>query len=142
PRILYNRAQELLNDRQANAADALLIRAEKADYNTQLLPLIHFWRGEIAYRDDRSEDAVPHLNQYLKSPVFQGEATVSNANYILGYAEMDAQDWRESASHFQQVKSGTDAVIQDASLRLADCYYMQKSWNQALDIYNNAISKH
>ena len=55
---------------------------------------------------------------------------------------MDAEDWRQAAAHFQQVKTGTDAVIQDAALRLADCYYMQKSWNQALDIYNNAISKH
>jgi TolA-binding protein len=142
PKILYNRAQELLNDRQITQADQLLARAEKAEYNNNFLPLIHFWRGEIAYRDDRSEDAVPHLEQYLKSPLNQGEATVSNANYILGYSEMDNEDWRKAAGYFQQVKTGPDAVLSDASLRLADCYYMQKSWNTALDIYNAAISKH
>ena len=45
PRILYNRAQELLNDRQANAADALLVRAEKSRLQHAIVAAYSFLAG-------------------------------------------------------------------------------------------------
>ncbi len=140
PRILYNRAQELLNDQQLNPADNLLAKAEGSEYNSSLLPLIHFWRGEIAFRTDRTEDAVTHLDQYLKNATSLGDANISNAHYILGYAAMRNGDYRVASTHFQQVKTGATALTQDADARLADSYYMQKDFSRALTLYNSLIT--
>ena len=140
PRILYNRAQELLNDQNLTGADALLAKAERAEYNNTVLPLVHFWRGEIAFRKEAFDEAVTHLNQYLKNPTTQGEANPSNANYDLGYAAMRNGDYRTAANFFQQVKGGNSTITQDVNLRLADCYYMQKDFGRALPLYNTAIS--
>ncbi len=44
-----------------NAAE-LLDRASKEPNNTALLPYINFWKGEIAYRTNRLDDAIPYLS--------------------------------------------------------------------------------
>lgn len=141
PRILYNRAQELTNDDKLIESDKLLEKAEKSEYNSSLLPLIHFWRGEIAFRADRLTDATTHLTSYLKNPMTQGEANASNANYILGYAAMRNEDYRQALQYFQQVKNVTAEQDIDLQNRMADCYYMLKDFNRANELYNSVISR-
>ena len=141
PRILYNRAQELLNDQRTDAADKLLEKAQKSEYNASLLPLVNFWRGEIAFRADRREDAVTQLTAYLKNPMVQGDANPSNANYILGYAALRNENYKQALSYFQQVKTGSTAVNEDLQNRMADAYYMQKDFGRANDLYNSTINK-
>lgn len=139
PRILYNRAQELINDQQTVLADQLLEKAEKASYNATLLPLIHFWRGEIAYRSERLGDAVIHLNAYLKNPKVLGEANPSNANYILGYVAIKNQDYKTALQYFMQVNVTDPLQKLDIQNRMADCYYMQKNFAKALELYNAVV---
>ncbi len=140
PRILYNRAQELMNDGRLDLADKLLDKAEKSDYNTSLLPLIQFWRGELAYRNNEPQIAGTELNQYVKNPMVAGDANPNNANYILGYLAMRNEDYKMALNYFQQVRSASPTVLQDAQLRMADCYYMQKDLGRASDLYSRAIT--
>ena len=58
PRILYGRATELINDGQLAEANALLDRALKDPNNASVLPLINFWKGELAYRNNQIHDAI------------------------------------------------------------------------------------
>ena len=141
PRILYNRAQELTNDGLVTEADKLLEKAEKSEYNSSLLPLINFWRGEIAFRSDRLTDAVNQLNNYLKNPMTQGEANASNANYILGYAAMRNENYKQALQYFQQVKNVNPTLELDLLNRMADSYYMQKDFTRAAELYNSVISR-
>ena len=53
PRILYGRATELINDGRLAEAEALLDKALKDPNNASVLPLINFWKGRLAYRQDR-----------------------------------------------------------------------------------------
>ncbi len=53
PRILYGRATELVNDGRLAEADALLDKALKDPNNGSVLPLVNFWKGEIAYRNNK-----------------------------------------------------------------------------------------
>ena len=141
PRILYNRAQEMLNDGLLAEADKLLEKAEKSEYNSSLLPLVNFWRGEIAFRSNRLGDAVTQINNYLKNPMAQGQANASNANYILGYAAIRNENYKQALQYFQAIKNaGTDMEL-DVMTRMADCYYMLKDFNKAGDLYNSVISR-
>jgi len=141
PRILYNRAQELTNDGKVIEADKLLEKAEKSEYNTSILPLINFWRGEIAFRADRLTDAATQLNNYIKNPMVEGQANASNANYILGYTALRNENYRVALQYFQKVKTVNAEQDIDVQNRLGDAYYMLKDFGRANELYNSVISR-
>src|SRR5215212_2763003 len=67
PRILYGRATELINDGRLAEANALLDRALKDPNNAAVLPLINFWKGELAYRSNKVDDAIRFYHAYLNA---------------------------------------------------------------------------
>jgi TolA-binding protein len=58
PKILYGRATELANDGMLVQANDLLTKAEKDPNGADVLPFVQFWKGEIAYRLNRIDDAI------------------------------------------------------------------------------------
>lgn len=145
PKVLYGRAMELINDQNLNDAKPLLDKALKAPYNTKFLPLINFWEGEIAYRQNRMDEAILFYNDYLRNPQYaSGEVNTINARYNLGYCYYRKENYRQALTFFEQVTKnpGLNAkpVEQDAYLRLADCYYMNKDFSRAKTIYSTIIN--
>jgi TolA-binding protein len=142
-RILYGRATELINDGMLNNAAELLDRASKEPNNTTLLPFINFWKGEVAYRTNRLDDAVPYFIEYLKTPVSSGEVNPTNAKYDLGYCYLKKENYKEALSYFSQVvrNPGINAapLEQDAYIRSADCYYMNREFKIAVPMYNKVL---
>lgn len=144
PRILYGRAAELINDQQLSQADALLDKVLQDPYNAPVLPLAQFWKGEIAWRNNRVDDAIRFMQLFVQSGSRgSGEATPREANYNLGYAYMRRENFQLALSHFQKavsrVAAGSPAMEQDAWLRQADCYYMLRNYRQALAQYQQVI---
>ncbi len=142
-RILYGRATELINDGMlANAGD-LLERASREPNNTALMPYINFWRGEIAYRTNRLDEAIPFFVEYLKAPVSRGEVNPVNAKYDLGYCYLKKENYKEALAYFIQVtrNPGINAapLEQDAYIRTADCYYMNRDFKVAVPMYNKVL---
>jgi len=143
PRILYGRATELINDGLLSPANELLDRALKDQSNTDVLPYINFWKGEIAYRLNRIDDAIPYYFEYLKSSASDGEANPTHAKYNLGYCYLKKENYRQAQGFFEQVvkspKINSPALEQDAYIRDADCYYMDRDFKTALNMYNKAL---
>ncbi|HRO47299.1 tetratricopeptide repeat protein [Agriterribacter sp.] len=145
PRVLYGRAMELINDQDLNAAKAVLDKALRDPFNAPVLPLINFWEGEIAYRQNRLDEAMLFYNDYLRNPSYSGgEVSVINARYNLGYCYYRKENYRQASTFFEQVSKNPPLnarpVEQDAYLRLADCYYMNKDFSKARSIYNAIIN--
>jgi tetratricopeptide (TPR) repeat protein len=144
PRILYGRATEMINDGRLDEADALLDKALKESNNASVLPLVNFWKGEIAYRDNRLDDAIKYYNAYVSggSPV-SGQANPTNVKYNLGYCYLRKENYPAALSFFEPLAKtpalNTDAFTQDAYIRTADCYYMQKDFAKAKSMYDNVI---
>jgi TolA-binding protein len=142
-RILYGRATELINDGLLSNAAELLDRASKEPNNSALLPYINFWKGEIAYRTNRLDDAIPYFFEYLKTPVISGEVNPVNAKYDLGYCYLKKENYKEALVYFSQVirNPGIDAspLEQDAYIRSADCYYMNRDFKIAVPMYNKVL---
>lgn len=85
PQILYGRATEFINDGRLADANVLLDKALKDPNNSSVLPYINFWKGEIAYRDNKLDDAIKYYNAYISAGYpASGEANVTNARYNLG----------------------------------------------------------
>jgi len=143
PRILYGRAVELLNDQRIDSANTLLTRVLSLPYNQQPLQFVYFWKGEIAYRNGNIDEAILYLTDYLKNPQVNGEVNIINAKYDLAYALLKKEDYKNALEYFQQVAKNisfnSSAIEQDAYIRAADCYFMNKSFKQSLAMYDHVI---
>lgn len=143
PRILFGRASELINDGMLLTAADLLSRAEADPNNKQVLPLIYFWQGEIDYRLNKTDEAIRDFFDYLKAPLTNGEANPANARYNLGYCYLRKENFQQALGFFNQVAGSPSlnapSMQQDAYLRSADCYYMNRDYKRARSMYEKVI---
>ncbi|MBX2930374.1 MAG: tetratricopeptide repeat protein [Chitinophagaceae bacterium] len=145
PKILYGRVVELINDQQLNEADELLSLILQVPYNNQYVQFVYFWKGEIAYRNGKTEDALNYFNNYLKNPITNGEINKTNAQYNTAYCHLKKENYTTALDLFQQVvidvSSSSSLLIQDAYIRSADCYFMMKNFAQATKMYDEVINQ-
>ncbi|HVZ55702.1 MAG TPA: tetratricopeptide repeat protein [Chitinophagaceae bacterium] len=144
PRILYGRATELINDGRLQDAEALLDKALKDPNNGLVLPYINFWKGELAYRANRLDDAIRFYNAYLAGGApSSGEANSLDVRYNLGYCYFRKENYPVALTFFEQVVRtpalNTEPLLQDAYLRSADCYFMNRDYARARSMYENVI---
>lgn len=145
PRILYGRAIEHINDQELLPADDLLTRVIANTLSGNILPYAHFWKGELAYRLQRYDDAIRHLNLYIQSGAApQGEANPATARYNVGYSWLQKENYTQALAAFdgvaKTVSAGSTGMQQDAYLRAADAAYMLKDFGRANSMYGNIIT--
>ena len=144
PRVLYGRAMELINDEDLPAADKLLDKIINDPNNAEVLPATQFWKGEIAYRQNKIDDAIKYYNSYISAPSYQsGEVIVNNAKYNLGYCYLRKENYKVAQDFFNQVARpvslNSTEMVQDAYLRSADCNYMNRDFEKAKVMYSTAL---
>ena len=144
PRILYGRATELINDGQIAEANVLLDKALKDPNNGSVLPFVNFWKGEIAYRTGKLDDAIKYYHAYLDAGApAGGEANANNVRYNLGYSYLRKENYQAALSFFEPLSRNpglnSDQLTQDAYIRTADCYYMNRDYTRAKAMYDNVI---
>ena len=143
-KILYGRATELVNDGLLISANELLDKALKDPYNQNVLPYVNFWKGEISYRLNKIDDAIRYYFEYLKSANTSGEANATTAKYNLGYCFLKRENYKQALNYFEQVvtapRINASQVEQDAYIRSADCYYMNRDYTKALAMYDKVLS--
>ena len=145
PRILYGRAIELINDQQLARADQLLTDVTTHSYGGSIIPYAYFWKGEIAFRQQRYDDAIRFTNQFVQSnSSSQGEASMAAARYNMGYSYMFKGDYQKSLDNFVQVATrlnrNSSSMEQDAYLRSGDSYYMLRNYSKANSVYDDFIN--
>ena len=145
PRILYGTATELINDQQIRSADELLTKILQDPNAGKVLPYANFWKGEIAYRQGRYDDAIRYATAYLQSAaVSQGEASPVSAKYLLGYSYLKKENYPQALGYFQQVAANvsmqSSSMEQDAYVRTADSYFMNRDYARANSMYGSVIS--
>jgi TolA-binding protein len=144
PKVLYGRAMELINDDALAQADGLLDRILKDPNNQPVIAPSQFWKGEIAYRQNRLDDAIRNYNNYLTSSFYQsGEVSQQNARYNLGYCYLRKENYKLAQGFFDQVAKTVNLnspdIVQDAYLRSADCSFMNREFAKAKTMYNTAV---
>lgn len=144
PKILYGRATELINDGRLQEAEALLDRALKDPNNSSVLPLINFWKGELAYRSNRIDDAIRYYNAYLSAGApTSGEANERSVKYNLGYTYYRKENYPVANTFFEPLSRGAalnaDPITQDSYIRTADVAYMNRNYTQARSMYDKVV---
>jgi tetratricopeptide (TPR) repeat protein len=144
PRILFGKAVEYINDQQIVRADELLTKVLSDTYAGSILPYANFWKGEIAFRTQKYDEAIRYQMAYLQSSApAQGEANPAAARYNLGYSWMKKENYKQALNYFEQITKSASAVSpaieQDAYVRSADCYFMNKEFAKANSMYDNVL---
>jgi tetratricopeptide (TPR) repeat protein len=143
PKILFGRATQYVNDQKLNEADNLLNQIIKDPNAGAVLPFADFWKAETAYRLNRYDEAVKYMNDYLQYGGTQGEANPTNAKYVLGYSYLNLENYAQALANFKSVaptiSSRSSNLEQDAYVRTADSYFMQKNYSIAKSMYQNVI---
>lgn len=144
PRILFGRATELINDGRLGEAEVLLDKTLSDPNNGPVVALTHFWKGEIAYRTNRLDDAIKHYHAYVSAGAPSvGEANAAHARYNLGYCYIRKENYEAALTFLEPMAKNpslsSDELTQDAYIRTADCYYMLRNYTRAKTMYDNVI---
>ena len=148
-RVAYARAASLYNDGQYAEALPLLDRSLNYPQDDALRAAAQVLRGEIYSVGQRYPEAiaayVAAARDARRGGVTPEEADFEQkARYGLGYAYYNTKQYERARPQFQAFLNDTDAKpsdpnYYDATLRLADTYYVAKSYPAALDLYDKVI---
>ncbi|UOQ96039.1 tetratricopeptide repeat protein [Hymenobacter sp. 5317J-9] len=149
-RVAYSQAATLYNNGNYSEALPLLDKSLKYPADDALRAAAQVLRGEIFSVGQQYQDAITAYVAAARSArqggVSPEEADFEQkARYGLGYAYYNTKQYDRARPQFQAFVSDNDAKpsdpnYYDATLRLADTYYVAKSYQQALALYDKVIN--
>lgn len=133
-KVTYQKATLAFNDADFNEANRWFRECLKYATDVSIKNGSHYHLAEIAMRGNRYNEAIiQYQNQTLIDPV---------SHYGIGYAYYNTQQYQKAIDHFRNARNASEVEISnDASVRLADCLYATKSYQQAYAIYNDLSSQ-
>jgi TolA-binding protein len=81
--------------------------------------------------------------KFLGMPEANKTKVFNYANYALAYAAFEDEKYSKAATYFERFINGNDKdrnTVNDATIRLADAYFVSKSYENALANYNKIIN--
>ncbi len=140
-RCTFNRALELINNKDYKTALALLNKTLSSPSDKKIHQDALYWKAEAQYRNEQYKDAYYSFQSFQNSDRAASNEYYVSSYYSLGYAALKLKRYRDAGNHFKTYLNKTtkseDIEIQaDASARLADCYFMQQDLSNAIKYYD------
>ncbi|WP_295495480.1 tetratricopeptide repeat protein, partial [uncultured Ralstonia sp.] len=144
-RLLFYFGVESFNKEQYLKAVQLFEKSLQYPMDKQLAIAANFWLGETYSTGNKYVKAIPY---YLR--VFEKTSSPKNEFYIktmygVGYAYFNTKQYKKALINFQRYVNHAETTQKkyyygDAILRLADCYFVTKIYNEAIKYYDKAIN--
>ncbi len=137
----YLRGAELFNK---NAyAEAVLSFEKSLQYprEANYVALASYWAAESYSIGRRPEDAIPHYLKVVDAGNQVDPELSRKTRYGLGYAYYATGAYDKGLFNFKEFTSKSNRNTPnyaDGLIRLADCYYVGKQYNEALTTYSSA----
>ncbi|GEM_PF-6540712 len=136
-RVLYNKAVELMEIGNLKEAQQTLQMSLNYPYNENLIHRANYWLGEIGFRMNQFQDA---LQYYFRVPSEVPEYV--KALYGIGYAYYNLSEYQNARLFFEDFlsqnwkgKRGNPDQMLEVQIRIADCFFAEKNYGQALQNY-------
>lgn len=103
--------------------------------------LASFWNGEAYSIGNRYNEAISNYTRVVEMSTAVELEILLKARYGMGYAYFNLQDYTRAMFSFKEfVNKGNKSTpnYTDGIIRLADCYYVSKQYDEALANYNKA----
>jgi len=110
-----------------------LVRQSVPEYRASLYRVI----SESWYRLGRFDKCLDYMRRFENA----GGAMGRNENYIMGYALYRTAHYSQAREYLQKVCGADDALTQNASYHLADCYLRANNKRKALEAFAMASNE-
>ncbi len=125
-----------------DAIDHFKMAIEK-NMDPQIGALAKFWMGDAYYRQENYTKAVSSFNDFLGTPGAKSLPEYNDGYYNLAYAFFKQKEFNKALIEFQNFTNKapySDRKINDAYVRVGDCYFMNKNYKKAIEAYDRAIN--
>lgn len=139
----YNLGINEMSARKEDKAFADFKLSQKYPQDAKLVALADYWMGDLHYRDGNYDKAVAAYNKYLSNPSAYQTDHYNTANYNIGYCEFKQGDYPASLAAFRKYvgsKNVDSRRKDDAYLRIGDLNLVGKSYDQAIESYQKALT--
>ena len=151
-RVAYAQAATLFNDGKYSEALPLLDKSLRYPQDDALRAAAQVLRGEI-YSVGQQYPAAIAAYAAAARTARQGGVSADETQYLqlarygLGYAYYNTKAYAQAQPQFKAyledpAAQASDPNYYDATLRLADTYYVAKDYNSALALYDKVIAAH
>lgn len=139
----YFRGLQFYNERAFPNALSMFMRSGNFVEDKEIHALSVYWMAEAMYELRKYGEAVKTFEKFLALPIANKTEVYNFANYGLGYAAFEDEKYAKAANYFERFLRGSDKdskTVNDAIMRLADSYFVNKNYSEALSNYNKIIN--
>ena len=145
-KVTFLKGTQHLNQDEPQKAIVHFKKSLTVSLDQNLYSLTHLWLGESYSTIGAYGKAIESYNQFFLTDPSSHRMDGLRANYGLGYAYFNEQDYPNALVYFKDFVEGSkkeneNNLYEDAILRLADCYYVNKGYSSALNYYNQVITE-
>jgi len=138
----YFRTLELINNKDYSKALPMIEKSIQHPIDKQLHVSALYWKAETEFRLGKHNDANISYRNYQRNELAKNNEFYAESFYGLGYTFLKLGKYSEAITAFKAYidspKATDPALVSDATIRLADCYYMQKNLAQAISFYEKS----
>ena len=139
----YFRGLQFYNERAFPNALSMFMRSGNFVEDKEIHALSVYWMAEAMYELRKFGESVTAFEKFLRMPGADKTDVYNFANYGLGYAAFEDEKYAKAANYFERFLRGSDKdskTVNDATMRLADSYFVNKDYSEALSNYNKIIN--
>lgn len=116
------------------------ISNEGIDHKTKAEAI--YWIADAYYQQKDEANAFKEYQRFVKSPMASNTDVYPIAHYNLGYIFFDKGNFENASVKFKEFlnydKSSDKLRQSDSWMRIGDCYFIQRQYNNAITSYSNA----
>lgn len=135
----YFRTLELINNKDYSKALIMVDKSIQYPIDKQLNVSALYWKAETEFRLGKHNEANNSYRNYQRHELAKNNEFYAESFYGLGYTFLKLGKYSEAITAFKTYidspKSTDPTLVNDATVRLADCYYMEKNLSKAIDYY-------
>ncbi|GAB3527218.1 tetratricopeptide repeat protein [Pontibacter brevis] len=142
-RVTYHHAVNLFNDAKFPQAVQMLDKSLQYPYDKEVTASSHFVKGEAYSIGQRYNDAIASYGAVFRTTPSTKADYYTKSRYGLGYAYFNTKEYDKALPHFKAYLESiqpSNPNYNDATVRLADLYYVNKNYNEALNLYERVLS--
>lgn len=144
-RVTYFRGLELFNDLKFDLAIKNFDKSlANGKYNNTYKAESNYWKAEALYRQEKYSSAIENYKQFLLTTGAILLPEYDIAHYNLGYAYFKIDNYKEAILWFRKYtnnrKEESTKMVGDAFVRIADCYFVDRDFSNAVVFYDKAVT--
>ncbi|HEX8059944.1 MAG TPA: tetratricopeptide repeat protein [Cyclobacteriaceae bacterium] len=139
----YLKGTELFNMERYDQAIAVFEKSLQFPIDLAMAGDSHYWCAEAYSLEGKYEQAIDHYAAIVLPGSGASASIGLQSRYGLGYAYYNIKQYDRALFNFKEFTNRApkaNSYLADATLRLADCYYVGKSYPEALSTYRKVLA--